>query len=248
MKKGLITLLSVVFVGGVLILTGCPETTVDTPSVSWSPTDDQGGITFSWDEIQDVDGYIIRYNETEDTIETTTYTVTEPTAQVEIVAYAGSEESNPWVGNFAAVETKNIDWYTRADSDPSHPSGLGINNDGSVVTISYAEGDHNEIDFVAEYDNTITAIQESDEQVNKNNGVAYESTYDYSTMKIAPSTGYENFKEIVEGGTFVLLKDPDGEINDNDRYAKLKVIGIDQTRWTIDITVQPIGGLRWLVK
>ncbi len=248
MKKGIITALTVIITGAVLTLTGCPATTVDTPSVSWSVTQDQGGITFTWDAIQDADGYIVKYNGKADTIETTSYTLTEPAAEVEIVAYAGDEESNPWVGNFAAVETKNLDWYTRADTDPTHPSGIGFNNDGSVVTISYAQGDHNAIDFVADQDNSITAIQALDADVNKQNGVAYSATFDYANMDIAPETGYTTYESVVQNGTFALLKDLDGQRNDNDIYAKLIVKGIDGTRWTIDITVQPIGGLRWLVK
>ncbi len=248
MKKGLTTVLCIVIMGAVLTFSGCQVSSVDTPSVSWSVTQNQDGIAFTWDEIQDADGYIVKYNGKADTIETTSYTLTEPAAQVEIVAYAGDEESDPWVGNFAAVETQNLDWYTRADSDPSHPSGLGFNNDGSVVTISFAQGDHNKIDFVADDDNTITAIQELDGSVAKQNAVAYDDAYNYASMNMAPETGYANFQNVVENGTFALLKDPDGQKNNNDIYAKLIVKGIDGTRWTIDITVQPIGGLRWLVK
>ncbi len=249
MKKGLILGLTIIAMGAVLTLSGCnPVSNLDTPSVSWSIGNDQAKITFTWDAIQDADGYIIKYNGKADTIETTSYTLSEPTNEVEIVAYAGDEESNPWTGNFAAVETQNLDWYTRADSDPSHPSGLGFNNDGSVVTISYVNGNHNDIDFVADNDNSISAIQVVDQNVAKHNGVAYSSTFDYNSIDCAPSTGYTTYEPVVENGTFVLLKDLDGQANSNDIYAKLLVKGVDGTRWTVDITVQPIGGLRWLVK
>ncbi len=249
MKRGIIAVLTIITVGAVLTLSGCNTTSVvDTPSVSWSIGEDQASITFTWDAIQDADGYIVKYNGKADTIESTSYTLTEPTAEVEIVAYAGDNVSDPWTASFAAVETQNIQWYTRADSDPNHPSGLGIKSDGSVVTISYANGNHNEIDFVADNDNTISAIQVVDNNVAKHNGVAYKSEYNYNSMNVAPETGYETYKPVVENGTFALLKDPDGQKNSNDIYAKLLVKGIDGTRWTVDVTVQPIGGLRWLVK
>ena len=248
MKKELAAILTVVIIGAVLTLTGCNESAVDTPSVSWQVTQNQDSIKFTWDAIQDADGYIVKYNGIEDTIQVTSYTLGEPTTEVEIVAYKGSDESDPWTHSFAAVETQNLDWYTRADSDPNHPSGLGFNNDGSVVTISYAQGDHNAIDFVADNDNSITAIQELDGNVNKYNAVAFSATYDYNTMNMAPETGYTTYEQVVQQGTFALLKDTDGQKNDNDIYAKLYVKGIDGTRWTVDVTVQPIGGLRWLVK
>ncbi len=249
MRKGLIAGLGIMVIGAVFALSGCtPTSPVDTPSVSWSIGNDQASITFTWDAIQDADGYIVKYNGKADTIESTSYTIQEPTAEVEIVAYAGDNESDPWTASFAAVETQNLDWYTRADTDPTHPSGLGFNNDGSVVTISYANGNHNDIDFVADNDNSITAIQALDNSVAKNNGVAYNSSYDYNSMNEAPATGYTTYEPVVENGTFALLKDLDGQQNSNDIYAKLLVKGVDGTRWTVDITVQPIGGLRWLVK
>ena len=169
------------------------------------------------------------------------------------MAYKGDQESDPWTQSFAAVETQNIDWYTRNDTNSSHPSGLALYNDGSVVTLSYANTtNHPTIDFVADYGDSISAIEYADPNINKNNGVAYNATYGYNTMDMAPARGdqspYTTNEKVVPQGTFALLKDPNGEKDNDDHYAKLYVKGVDGTRWTVDVTVQPIGGLRWLVK
>ncbi len=250
MKKYSI-IFATVLAGAMVMMTGCPEPNPSglvPPSVTTSITSDQGGVKFEWDAVTDADGYIVKYNGKADTITATSYTVTAPTNEVEITAYNDNGESNPYKFDCGAKETQNVKWYTRADTDPGHPSGLGFDNSGNAVTISYVNGDHHDIDFVADNDNTIAGIQAVDNSIGYSNAVAYNSSWDYNKMDIAPSTGYTSYDDVVNGGTFALLRDHNGTKDTEDHFAKLLVSGVAGTEWTVQVTYQPIGGLRWLVK
>ncbi|HID31947.1 MAG TPA: hypothetical protein EYP24_01035 [bacterium (Candidatus Stahlbacteria)] len=230
------------------------------PDVTYEVTADGGGLSLSWSEQEDAEGYIIYADDVAiDTVTDLSYEMTTPARIVKVTAYAGEEESDAWTGDFTPVQSSATVWGL-SDPDPDHPSGLGFSTAGQAVT--YAVSDTSNwpsIDFVFDDKNVTPLNIVTPNHSWYNNGQGLNSEYNYTSdnqnvtfdsLDIAPKPGnYYDAKELVVNGVFASWIDPDGGASPdaNDNFIKFQVLKISGSEVQINIAYQMEGGLRWLV-
>ena len=207
---------------------GCEEEPTDLDTLA-PPTNlalavagsDSLSLELSWDASTDtVDGYLVYFEgDVIDTVTAITYTDT-PTAlgEYKIKAYKGSKLSDPVTESSELVEDINQgEVYWTGDSDPAHPSGYGWASDGTGSTYCLTTGkgwtNTDKVDFVLDYydkKSTLIIFNPHDSgsgdgfnsAFNHTTGVAHDISWTYDIAE-AP-VGYGNFKDVVDGGTYVL--------------------------------------------
>ncbi len=255
--KRLLTL--TVSIAALLILVGCEgEVTLETPSVTYTVTDNGATLRISWIEISDADGYYIYADgvviDTIDDPSVTTYDATQPAATYGVSAYAGDNESSTEPIDCTPVTTKNLTVYGLNDPDTTHPSGLAFNSSGTAYGIS-AKDANPDIDYVFDDKNYQTMTLASPNAYSpvyndeKNMGLDAKVT-DFDSVAIADAPGnYSTVTTLASNAVYYLFmdQDHDGWDKDNDHFGKLKIESINGSTVSITVAYQRIAGLRWLV-
>ncbi|HDR91022.1 MAG TPA: hypothetical protein ENN75_02110 [candidate division Zixibacteria bacterium] len=243
MKKLFLMLLLVPFM---FIMIGCdedPTEAISPPSsLQLVGATDGAGLVLTWSpsSTTDIDGYRIYFNGTE-VWEGTATTYTHPNASLgeyQIVAYRGSEESDPLTRNTqTSIQTGTGMIYAFYVSD--QPSGYGWNlSAGTGSSYSFTTGNASYIDFYYDNDNDLTSADVYSTDFPNETGFVMSSTT-YNDLGVVPATGAASYTNYVTPGlnqTYaVIIKK--GRSYGN--YAKLQVTGIDTAqnsisfRWTL---------------
>ncbi|RKX71019.1 hypothetical protein DRP53_03055 [candidate division WOR-3 bacterium] len=247
---------------GIFFLIGCKGAVeLTAPDVTYEVTSDGGGLSLSWSEQEDAEGYIIYADDVVvDTVTDLSYEMKTPAKVVKVTAYAGEEESDPWTHDFSPVISTGVSVWGLADPDPDHPSGLGFDTEGNAVTYALLDtANWNNIDFVFDDKNftTINIVTPNSSLYNSGQGINDESNYtsdeqqvSFDSLDIAPAAGsYYDHSELVVNGVFASWIDPDGGASPdaNDNFIKFQVVKISGHEVQLKIAYQREGGLRWLV-
>ncbi|OPX17539.1 hypothetical protein BXT86_05940 [candidate division WOR-3 bacterium 4484_100] len=243
-----------------LILIGCEgEVTLETPSVTYTVTDNGATLRLSWIEISDADGYYIYADgvaiDTIDDPSVTTYDATQPAAIYEVSAYAGEDESDKATVDCTPVKTSNLTVYGLSDPDTTHPSGLAFTNDGVAYGISVKQANYPDLDYIFDDANfttmTLTSPNSYSPVYNDKKDMALDAQVtSFDTVTIADAPGnYSTQTTLSSNAVYYLFmdQDDDGWDTDSDHFGKMKVESISGSTVTITVAYQPITGLRWLV-
>ena len=253
MKK----ILSIVGVVAIILMVGCePPAEISTPNVTAEAINNGGVLRLTWTAITDADGYKVFIDGTEAAdITETSYDVETPCKKIEVVAYAGTSESEPATIDLTPVSTSSVEVWPASDPSADHPSGISFGTDGSAQALSIQTANHPNIDYYIEDRNFETAQLMSPLDGNsavkntKGNAIAEGS----GEENVAPEPGnYESRKPLVVNGIYWLWFDPtnDGWSAADDHYAKAKVTGYDSAtnKYTFEFHYQPQAGIRWVVE
>lgn len=265
MRRYIISGIVITFVVG-LVFYGCPkeEEKPPTPSVTATVDDGGGSITYTWNIIDEADGYRVYVDgvlEKELDVSTTTYTVEGPAQEVEIVSYSGDEESDPVTFDYTPVQSMGT-IYERSDTISGHYSAYGwdaSNGNGTEYALSNSN-DWPLIDFYLD-DFTAGQINPSDMYFVSpdynafgdpfNNRRAWFAT---GTGDIAPAVGEENYSTprteyAVASQTYFFWLDRNASDtwDTGDYFVKVVVSNVGSDG-SVDFTCyfQKTGGLRWL--
>lgn len=209
-------------------------------------------LRLEWTAVTDADGYRIKAGDSTWTTTGTSFDVEVPAAKVEVIAYSGSDESDPAVINCEVEETATLEVYGISDPDTTHRSSFGFNTDGTITTYSIKTANYPSMDFYMEdVQLAMSIVNSGDKGWNAKGNAAKEAaltSYDDVVVADAPGTGYSTQEAIASGAVYYLWID---RMNDgwdvSDHFAKAKVISIQGAKVTMKIGYQMIGGLRWVV-
>jgi|Deesub1362B_J571_1020462.scaffolds.fasta_scaffold00008_153 hypothetical protein len=258
MKKYLISTLTITFVVGFLFY-GCPkeEEKPPTPSVTATVDDGGGSITYSWNIIDEADGYGVYVDgvlEQELDVNTTTYTVQGPAQEVEIVSYSGDEESDPVTFDYTPV-VRQITIYPTSDPSPDHPSGFYFDpSTGEAFTVSVSQNPE-DADFVLNDTQfpelTLCGPRGVDPSYNDEyNAVSEPTNTDFDGAENAlPEGNYYNQEPVELNNTMYLwITTTDNTWDTGDHFAKIYFPSAPNADggYTVTVGYQKTGGLRWL--
>jgi len=233
--------------------TGCEQIAgLDTPTVTTEAISSGATLRLTWTAITDAEGYKVTTDDTTITITTTSCDLTVPTSQVEVIAYSGSTESDPWTLDCAAVVTSSVAWYGISDPEPTHPSGLGFLTDGTAQTYSLTSANYAKLDWYMDDVNFTPAafVNPGDHNPAYNDKVDVAKdagSTDFDALTFADLTGYTTQKTIAVNGLYMLWMSADNAWDVSDHFAKAQVTAIDGAKVTVKFGYQKVGGLRWLV-
>lgn len=217
MKK-LLTFLGIFLIAGVVYFYGCEEELTD-PLVG--PTglgvtatgSDSLSLKLTWDAsiTEDIDGYIAYFDNTPfDTVTATTTSCNHTPASLgdyHVTAYRDDDEEASNTVSTKLEEHSNEGPVYIVPS-PLGPSGYGWASNGTGATYSLGTVGNREnidkVDFVFDSDTTLTDPNTFDTDFEHETGIAYNDTWTYGNLTEAPATGYITYKEVVDGGTYVL--------------------------------------------
>lgn len=252
----------VVLAGLVLLVgAGCEQMTeLQKPVVTYVLLNNGGGLRLTWAAVPDADGYRVKAGDSTYTTTALTYDVTRPVKRIEVIAYSGSLESEPFVIDCGLVETSSLILYGKKDPDPNHPSGLAFTPTGTATAMSLADANKPSLDFVCDDESPgvlpIGLANAGDygwPQNTKGNALKNSGASSYDAVTIAdPPGAYLTSLTISSGAVYYLWLDAQNNGWDaNDHYAKAQVVSIENIgnykKVTLKIGWQKIGGLRWLV-
>jgi len=259
MKKLLIILISLplflVIFGGT-----CedePTEALDSPDTYTLSADINGiDLIIDWDEsTSEIEGYYVLFDGTEiyDGV-TSQCTHVNPTGlgQYQIVAYNGTEESDPLTFNTSNFVEEVVSEEIWRFDVAGQPSGYGWAMTGGTVSgASYSFAAANQ-DYVDVYFATYDAIASADAYTGGTDfpnatGIAVPGT-DYDVMSEAPSTSaasYENYQDISANQTYALkiykTNHPNGY------YGKMKITAYDDTNHKITFKWMVQGVQNWRI-
>jgi hypothetical protein len=251
MKKLFLILLLVPFV---LFMVGCEdeptEDLVPPTALQLVGGTDGLSLVLSWSPSStvDLDGYRIYFNGTEIWEGTaTTYTHASPTlGEYQIVAYRGSEESDPLVKNTTTTVTTGTGMIY-AFYVSGQPSGYGWNlSAGTGSSYSFTSGNASYIDFYYDNDEDLTSANVYGGSFTNETGFAVSATT-YNDLTVVPSTAAASYTNYVTPGlnqTYsVIIKK--GRAYGN--FAKIQVTAVDAAQHSISFrwTMQTIE--KWRV-
>ncbi len=239
---------------------GCEEEEPTEPTKLAPPTNltiavagaDSLSLTLTWDASADtVDGYLVYFeDDVIDTVTATkslTYTDT-PTSlgDYKVTAYKGNKESDPT----SKVSSQLVEVINQGPvyivPSPLGPSGYGWASDGTGSTYSLGTVDNRQntdkVDFVFDSDTTLTNPHTFDADFEHVTGIAYNDTWTYDNLTEAPSSGFMAFKDVVDGGTYILWIH-------GKYYVKIKITVGTESGWpktTFKYGFQKIAGFRRL--
>jgi hypothetical protein len=209
---------------------------------------DSLSITLSWTEspTDDIDGYVIYLDGAiEDTTTNESITLT-PTSLGEyyVRAYKGSDFSDPSNAvSTEIVESTNQGPIFDLDAPSSvGPSGYGWMDDGSGNEYAVVAANQESVDVYIDEDFDIASPSRIGGGWNVT-PIAFDIAWDYDTFTEAPNTGYVDWEDIVDGGTYVLYVD-------DAYYVKIEITevgnaqGFDYIEFRYGF--QPIAGYRRL--
>lgn len=252
MKRGLL-ILALGIVAVMFIFSGCsnPSEAIDPPrSLTLTATTDEVGLILSWSasSTSDIDGYRIYLNDvqlTEVETGTTTYTDADPSelGEYKVVAYRGSEESDPTTASSDVVTGTGTIWVS-TDPSPDHPSAFGWSSTGVGSSHSLQETYWEDIDIYLDgADNNLTDpsyLVDSGSWTNANEtGVIEVTGGDFDNDTVLPTTGYTQGAEVGEGqvyglyamrtgtvGNYIMLRADtfggDGQLTFTYKYQKIQ--------------------------
>lgn len=246
----------------VVFLTGCPEGIgPETPTnLAIQSAEDGASVKLTWDAVEDVDGYIIYFNDTVlDTTKNTEYTHSNPeaTGEYAVSSYIGDEESD----KSASVSDKpkitpTVQVYEIGV--PNQNSGFGWSTlTGEGTTYSMADASHaGEIDlyftnwavgYAGNYDIASPSEVLNDAGASwlagtsgwRTTGIV-ELTEKFDDVKTLPSSGYDNYQtNIVQGGAY-------GVFTQDGYYGMVEIKSVSPTNGLVEIRTafQKVKGLR----
>jgi hypothetical protein len=243
--------LIVAFAAALLLVgTGCDTlVTLDKPNVTYEAINSGAEL-----RLTDAESYEITTDDSVYTTTSTSFDVTSPTSMIEVRAVNGNDESDPWTLDCEVVTTASVTVYGKSDPEPTHPSGIGFNTDGTAIGRSLTN-QASEVEFVL--DDVANPGQmwlmspiAYDPQVNPWGNASQDAGAEFDAVTIAPGTGnYNTQQQLAVNGTYAAWLDHnnDSAIDATDHFAKLKILSIDGAVVTVKLAYQKIGGLRWLV-
>ncbi|MBN1756205.1 hypothetical protein JW877_08350 [bacterium] len=130
--------------------------------------------------------------------------------------------------------------YWISDPSPTHPSAFGWNDDGSGTTYSASEANQAHIDFYIDADFDIASPSRTSWSNPNTTGMKLAAT-GYDNLKIADVSGYGDYEDIVDGGTYLFW------VQDA-YYVKLQISGYDAVNHNITFkyAFQTVPGYRRL--
>jgi hypothetical protein len=249
-------ILIVAFAAALLLIgTGCDTlVTLDKPNVTHEAINNGAALRLEWTAVTDAESYEIT---TDDSVYTTTsmsFDVTSPTSMIEVRAVNGNDESDPFTLDLAVVPTASVTVYGKSDPEPTHPSGIGFNTDGTAIGVSLTN-QASEVEFVmddASFPGSMYLFGPTGytPPVNSWGNAVQLSATEFDALAIAPPPGnYDLYLELAQNATYAAWLDhnDDGVVDATDHFAKLKILSIDGTVVTVKLAYQKIGGLRWLM-
>ena len=238
----------------IFIGTGCDTlVTLDKPNVAYEAVNSGATLRLTWTSITDAKSYEIKTAESTYNTVSTSFDVTYPTTSIEVRAINGTDQSDPFTVNCAVVPTASITVYGKSDPEPTHPSGIGFNTDGTAIAVSVTN-QASEVEFVMDDESytgstyLMSPIAYSP-PVNSWGNASQDAGAEFDAVTIAPGTGnYNTQQALAQNGNYAAWLDHnnDSAIDANDHFAKLKILSINGTLVTVKLAYQKIGGLRWL--
>ncbi|MEO0081746.1 MAG: hypothetical protein ABIL25_05555 [candidate division WOR-3 bacterium] len=244
----------------VLILgAGCEQISeIGKPVVVVTVTNSGATLHLTWTAVTDAEGYRIKAGDSTWTTTSTSFDVSVPAKKVEVTAYSGTLESDPWTLDCAVEETSTLVLYGISDPDPNHPSGLAFTTSGTATALSLSTANKPSIDFVCDDQNItpvglVNAGDYTWPENSKGNALKNSGSANYDDVKIADAPGaYTTQLTISAGAVYYLWLDHQNNNWDvTDHFAKAKVVSIEDVggskKVTLKLGYQKVGGLRWLV-
>jgi len=239
--------------------TGCDTlVTLERPNVTTEAINTGGTLRLTWAAITDAQSYEITTDDSIFTTTSTSFDVTSPTSEIEVVAVNGSDKSDPATIDCKVVETSSIVLYGKSDASPSDPSGLAFTTSGTASALSLDDANKASLDFVCD-DVDITPVglanagSYSWPQNSKMNALADAGT-DYDALTSAPPPGsYYTSLVIAANGVYAMWMGASTSWTTSDHFCKAKIVSVEQPsgtfyKVTLNVAYQKIGGLRWLMK
>jgi len=239
----------------VMLIVGCgeDEPTGPGPTVA-APTSlniqvagaDSLSIRLTWTaSTSTVDGYIVTGPGA--LVDTTTNTYYEHTPTLlgaySVKAYVGSS-SSATVDTTTALhsETNEGPIYWLQDPDPGHPSGYGWDATGNGATYSAQNAYRDYIDLLLDADEDLRSPADTFGSLWHTTGIAYNASWTYSGMTVAPLSGYLNWQSPVVNGVYVLWLEGAAQ------YLKLEITEHNASTHSIrfDFGFQRVAGFRRL--
>jgi hypothetical protein len=248
------TLIVAVAAAMLFVGTSCDTlVTLDKPNVAYEAVNSGATLRLTWTAITDAKSYEIKTAESTYNTVSTSFDVTYPTTSIEVRAINGNDQSDAFTLNCAVVPTGSITVYGKSDPEPTHPSGIGFNTDGTAIAVS-VNNQASSVEFVM--DDVVhsgemwlmSPIAYSPE-VNPWGNASQDAGAEFDAVTIAPGTGnYNTQQALAQNGNYAAWLDHnnDSAIDANDHFAKLKILSINGTVVTVKLAYQKIGGLRWL--
>jgi hypothetical protein len=192
----------------------------------------------------DIDGYVIYFNGTvEDTTTNTSITmIPNELGEYYIRAYKDSDYSDPSnTVTTELVESSNQGPLYDFDAPSAvGPSGYGWLADGSGSEYSMITANQESVDVYVDSDFDLASPSREGSGW-KVTPIAFDIGWDYDNLDVAPITGYVDWEDIVDGGTYVLY------VNDT-YYVKIEITevgtsqGFDYIRFRYGF--QSVAGFR----
>jgi len=246
----------------VVLFTGCEEGLgPETPkNLAIQAAEDGASVKLTWDAVEDVDGYIVYFNDAVlDTTTSTEYTHSNPeaTGDYAVSSYRGDEESDKssTVSDKPQI-TPTVDVYEIGVPDQN--SGFGWSTlTGEGTTYSMADASHaGEIDlyftnwavgYAGNYDIASPSEVLNDAGASwlagtsgwRTTGIV-KLTEGFDDVKTLPSTGYENYQEnIVQGGAY-------GVFTQDGYYGMVEIKSVSPENGLVELRTafQKVKGLR----
>jgi hypothetical protein len=239
----------------VMLIVGCgdDEPTGPGPTVS-APTNldvqvagaDSLSIRLTWTApSQTVDGYIVTIPGGSVDTTTNTYYEHTPTSlgAYSVKAYLGGNSSSTLDTTTALhSETNEGPIYWLQDPDPGHPSGYGWDASGNGATYSASSANRDYIDLILDADEDLRSPADTFGSSWHTTGIAYNASWTYSGMTVAPLSGYLTWQSPVVNGVYVLWLEAGGQ------YLKLEITEHNTSTHSIrfNFGFQRIAGFRRL--
>lgn len=206
---------------------------------------DSLSLVLSWDPPgQMVDGYIVYFmGDVLDTVDTNCYVDT-PTAlgSYSVRAYRKPNVSAA-VGTTSALheQTGQGPIYWMEDLDPSHPGGYGWDSTGTGTVYRVTSTNRHYIDFVLDASDDLRSPADTFGIGWHSTGIAYDSSWTYASLTVAPASGYLGEQAAVLNGVYALRIE-------SGYYLKLQITTYDVLNHSIifKFAFQRISGFRRL--
>jgi hypothetical protein len=253
MKK---STLAVILAAAVLFFgTSCDTlVTLTKPNVAYEAVDSGGTLRLTWPAVTDATSYEITTDDTTYTTTSSPFDVTTPTVTIKVYAVNGNDKSDPFTIDCGVVVTTSIDVYGKSDPEPTHPSGIGFNTDGTAIGVS-VNNQADQVEFVMDdvvHSGSMYLMSPIayNPQINSWGNASGDAGAEFDAVYLAPGTGsYYTQQELIQNGTYAAWLDHnnDSSIDATDHFAKIKILSINGALVTVKLAYQKIGGLRWLM-
>jgi len=238
-----------------LVGTSCDTlVTLTKPNVAYEAVNSGATLRLTWAAVTDAESYEITTDETTYTVTASPFDVTTPTKSIKVYAVNGTDKSDPFSIDCGVVTTTSIDVYGISDPEPTHPSGIGFNTDGTAIAVSVTN-QKAQVEFVMDdqYQSGTMYLFSPigyDPHINEWGNAAQDAGAEFDAVYLAPGTGnYNLYMALAVNGTYAAWLDHnnDSSIDATDHFAKIKILSINGTLVTVKLAYQKIGGLRWLM-